>query len=86
MTAPRPDLGPLHDRTGDLLPLTCPYCGKTDLSIDMETRGLAYLTYEAAVGITCDQCNAEWTTGGCPVKAARWIEYPGVFAAPEPQP
>jgi hypothetical protein len=50
-------------------PLRCPHCGG-DLSVEMETRGSAYLTYEAVESIECQtwECSAAWDQYGEPLR------------------
>ncbi len=50
-------------------PLRCPVCGG-DLSVEMETRGQNYLTYEAVESIECQtwECMAAWDQYGEPIR------------------
>ena len=50
-----------------LRPLACPYCGGK-LTVNTETTGRAYLSYEVPESITCDEmgCQAVWEPDGTP--------------------
>lgn len=40
--------------------LICPACGKCDWYPIMEWRGYGYVSYEAVIGIECNNCNKEY--------------------------
>lgn len=50
-----------------MLALTCPYCG-SKLTVNLETTGRPYLSYEVVESIECDdwKCGAEWEPDGTP--------------------
>jgi hypothetical protein len=71
----------------ELVPLACPYCG-AGLSINTETVGPAYLTYEKPEAIECDaysdvHCGATWEPDGTPRNAPDWVRWPDLYAKPE---
>ena len=63
--------------------IVCPYCGAT-LSINLETVGPQYLTYDRPESIECyaDDCGAEWEPNGEPREAPRWERWPTLYAPP----
>lgn len=46
--------------------LRCPHCAGR-LSVMMESRGQAYMTYDAPSGFECDDCYREWDIYGDPI-------------------
>lgn len=63
--------------------LVCPYCGAT-VSINTETVGQPYLTYERPESIECyaDDCYATWEPNGVPRDAPRWERWPDLYYPP----
>lgn len=64
------------------LSLRCPYCGGT-LTIDQETAGPPYLTYETPESITCWTCDARWEPDGTFREPAKWLAFPDLYRAPD---
>lgn len=65
------------------LALVCPYCGAT-LTINLETEGRPYLTYEVPESIECyaTDCGATWEPNGELRDAPSWVRYPDLFDPP----
>lgn len=71
---------------GEKVALACPYCG-AGLTINTETVGPPYLTYERPESIECDaysdvHCGATWEPDGTPRDAPEWVRYPGLYSKP----
>lgn len=82
MITKQPQPGPCSSKVA----LACPHCG-AGLTINMETVGPAYLTYERPESIECDaysdvHCAATWEPDGTPRDAPEWVRYPGLYEAP----
>jgi uncharacterized protein YbaR (Trm112 family) len=74
----------VSDEQGALLrPLACPYCGGK-LTVDTETTGRAYLSYEAPESIVCDEmgCGAAWETDGTSRDLPGFVRHPSLYAQP----
>lgn len=65
------------------LALVCPYCGAT-VTINQETVGPPYQTYEKPESIECyaSGCEATWEPNGVPRYAPKWERYPGLYTKP----
>jgi uncharacterized protein YbaR (Trm112 family) len=64
--------------------LVCPYCGAS-LTVNQETAGSPYLTYERVESVECyaSDCGAAWEPNGEPRDLPRWLAWPGLFEAPQ---
>jgi hypothetical protein len=71
-------------RQPEPIALVCVYCG-TALTINTETVGPAYLTYERPESIECDalDCGAVWEPDGTPRDVPPWVGYPGLYPIPD---
>lgn len=67
-----------------LRPLACSYCGGK-LTVDLETKGSAYLTYEAPESVTCNElgCQAVWEPDGTPRELPDFMRFPSLYTRPE---
>lgn len=67
-----------------LRPIACTYCGGK-LTVDTETTGRAYLSYEVPESITCDEmgCQAVWEPDGTPRELPAFVRYPSLYNRPE---
>lgn len=49
-----------------VLPLVCPYCGKSEIEPTLEYSGYAYSEHRDWTGTECGHCGAEWERDGTP--------------------
>lgn len=77
-----PGVAAAENEAGSLA-LVCPYCGAT-LTINLETEGRPYLTYEVPESIECyaTDCGATWEPNGEPRDAPSWVRHPDLFDPP----